>query len=219
VSLGGTLAQWFQRQGLRLLTRHCVVRGFPTVIVNSRPDIETKAVIGRLDAALALLEAYVPHHYRRLRRDFAGFLVERRAYRGAFDVATRTCLVELTFIVNPGFTLSQVAATILHEAMHARLFARHIAEARGQRHRQERFCRRAEIEFGEVAPDGAPIVQRAIDALRLSDEEIAPVVDQGLAAKRVAQVDLAASTLPLWYRRRIARAHGLPDPGTGPGAA
>jgi hypothetical protein len=219
VNLGGALARWLQRQGLRVLTHRCVVRGFPTVIVNTRPDIETKAVIARLDAALSLLETHVPHHYRRLRRDFAGFLVERRAYRGAFDVARRTCLVELTFIVNPGFTPSQVAATILHEAMHARLFARHIADAQEQRHRQERFCRRAEIEFGEVVPDGAPIVQRAIDALQLSDEEIAPVVNQALAAERVAQVDLAASTLPLWYRRRIARAHGLPDPGSGPGAA
>jgi hypothetical protein len=219
MNLRVTVGRWIQRQFLRLLTHRCVVRGFPTVIVNTRPEIETKDVIARLDGALALLEKYVPHHYRRLRRDFSGFLIERRAYRGAFIVATRSCLVELTFVVNPAFTLSQVAATILHEAMHARLYARSIAVTQAEAHRQERFCRRAEIEFGELVPDGGPIVQRAMETLQLSDAEIAPVIDQGLAAKRVVEADLAASTLPLWYRRRIARAHGLPDPGTGTGAA
>jgi hypothetical protein len=214
-----TIGRWIQRQCLRFVTHRCIVRGFPTVIISTRPEIETRDVIARLDGALALLEEHVPHHYRRLRRDFSGFLIERRAYRGAFIVASRTCLVELTFIVNPAFTLSQVAATLLHEAMHARLYARSIAVTQEQMHRQERFCRRAEIEFGELVPDGTPIVQRAMETLQLSDEEIAPVIDLTLAAKRVVQADLAASTLPLWYRRRIARAHGLPDPGTDSGAA
>ena len=214
-----TIGGWIRRQGLRLLTHRCTVRGFPTVIVNTRPEIANKEVIARLDGALGLLEEYVPHHYRRLRRDLSGFLIERRAYRGAFIVASRTCLVELTFVVNPAFTLSQVAATILHEAMHARLYARRIAVGQDETHRQERFCRRAEIEFGEVVPDGASIVERAMETLQLSDLEIAPVIDQTLAAKRVIEADLASSTLPLWYRRRIARAHGLADPGTGAGAA
>lgn len=213
------IGRWIERQGLRLLTRRCIVRGFPTVIVNTRPEIATKDVILRLDAALARLEEYAPHHYRRLRRDFSGFLIERRAYRGAFIVASRTCLVELTFIVSPTFTVSQVAATILHEAMHARLYARNIAVTQGDTHRQERFCRRAAIEFGEVVPDGAAIVQRAMDSLRLSDADIAPFIDQSLAAKRVREADLAASTLPQWYKRRIASAHGLRDPGSGAGTA
>ena len=112
------------------MTHRCTVRGFATVVVNTRPDIDTD-VLARLDAALGLLEQYVPHHYRRLQRDFSGFLIERRAYRGAFLIASRTCLVELTFIVNPAFSLPQVAATILHEAMHARLHACGVAVAPG----------------------------------------------------------------------------------------
>jgi hypothetical protein len=210
VSLREAIGSWIRRQGLRLLTHRCQVHGFPTVIVNTRPEIRTEDVIARLEGALALLKKYMPHHYRRLRRDFSGFLIERRAHRGAFIVASRTCLVELTFIVNPSFTLSQVAATVLHEAMHARLYARGIAVTQDETHRQERFCRRAEIEFGEMVPDGAPIVQRAMESLQLSDAEIAPVIDQTMAAKRVLEADLAVSTLPMWYKQRIARAHCLP---------
>jgi hypothetical protein len=196
-----------------------VVHGFQTTIVNTRAEIDTDDVIARLDGALTLLQQHVPHHYRRLRRDFRGFLIERRAYRGAFIVKTRTCLVELTFAVNRSFSLGQVAATILHEAMHARLYARGIAVSADQSHRQERFCRRAEIEFGSLVPDGEPIVRRAVESLGLSDQDIAPEIDPALATKRVAEADLAASTLPIWMKRQLARQRGIEWPGTGPGAA
>lgn len=174
------------------------------MIVNTRPDVDTEDARARLDGALALLERYVPHHYRRLHRDFSGFLIERRAYRGAFLVATRTCMVELTFVVNRSFSLGQVAATILHEAMHARLYARRVAVAATESHRQERFCRRAEIEFGSLLPGGEPIVRRALEALALSDQDIAPAIDPELAARRVAEADLAAASLPAWLKRSLA---------------
>ncbi len=173
-------------------THECVVRGFATTVINTRTDIDTADVIARLDGALALIEQYVPHHYRRFCRDFSGFLVERRAYRGAFLVQSRACMVELTFVVNRSFTLAQVAATILHEAMHARLYACGVATGAGESHRQERFCRRAEIEFGRLVPGGEPVVRRALDALALSDEDVAPVVDNALAARRIAEVDSRA---------------------------
>ena len=124
MSIRRTVGQWIEGRARAWLTHRCVVHGFHTVVVNTRADVDTKEVVARLDGALALLKQHVPHHYRRLSRDFSGFLIERRAYRGAFLTGPRTCLVELTFIVNPAFSLAQVAATILHEAMHARLYAR-----------------------------------------------------------------------------------------------
>jgi hypothetical protein len=219
VSIRRAVGQWIERRSLALVTHRCVVHGFPTVIVNTRPDVDMKEAIDRLDGALALLKQYVPYHYRRLRRDFSGFLIERRAYRGAFLVDTRTCLVELTFVVNRSFSLAQVAATILHEAMHARLHARRIAVGADESHRQERFCRRAEIEFGSLVRGGDPVVQRAMDSLSLSDQDIAPTIDPALAARRVAEVDLTNSPLPLWLKRQLAHRRGLDWPATGPGAA
>ncbi|MBA2626606.1 MAG: hypothetical protein H0U85_01185, partial [Gemmatimonadales bacterium] len=97
--------------------------------------------------------------------------------------------VELTFTVNPAFSLAEVAATILHEAMHARLHS--LGLALDDSRRQERFCRSAEIDFGMVVPGGEPVVARARAALGLADEEIAPAIDPALAARRVAEADRA----------------------------
>jgi hypothetical protein len=78
------------------------------------------------------------------------------------------------------------------------------------RARQERFCRRAEIEFGLAVPDGAAIVERALATLEAPDEAVAPNIDPTLAARRVAQADLEALAAPAWLKRVIARRQG-PD--------
>jgi hypothetical protein len=168
------------------------VLGIPVVVHNTRPDIDTKAVIARLERSLSLIELYVPHHFRHLRRDFAYIIVQRFACRGAYFHEQRACLVELTFCVNPDFTDAEVAATILHEAMHARLDALGFPLEMADRARQERFCRRAEIEFGALVPGGERVIERAQWSSDLSDEEVAPVIDPRVAAQRIAEVDRAA---------------------------
>jgi hypothetical protein len=170
------------------------VRGIPVVVHNTRPDIDTRDVLAGLDRALALIEQHVPHHFRHLKRDFAYIVVQRFACRGAYFHEQRACLVELTFTVNPDFSDAEVAATILHEAMHARLHELGFPLEMADRARQERFCRRAEIEFGQLVPNGKPVVERARWTVDLSDEEVAPVIDPDLAAQRIAEVDRRAAT-------------------------
>jgi len=174
------------------VTTSTMVRGLPVLVHNTRPDVVTTDVLGRLDEALGLIERYVPHHFRRLRRDFGRILAQRYACRGAYLPEGHTCLVELTFAVNRDFSASQIAATILHEAMHARLHRVGFPLEMADRARQERFCRRAEIEFGHAVPDGAPIVDRARAALHSPDEDVAPAIDPLLAARRVAEADRRA---------------------------
>ena len=192
----------------RALTTSTTLRGIPVIVQNTRPDIATADVLRRLDESLGLIERYAAHHFRRLRRDFARIAVQRYACRGAYIPDQRTCLVELTFTVNRDFSASQVAATILHEAMHARLHRMGFLLGMADRARQERFCRRAEIEFGLAVPDGAPIVERAMATLQATDEEVAPDIDPTLAAHRVAQADLAALRAPNWLKRALARRQG-----------
>lgn len=171
---------------------HHVVAGIPVVVNNTRPDIDTSDVIARLERALALIEHHVPHHFRHLRRDFSGIVVQRFACRGAYFHEQRACLVELTFTVNPQFSDAEVAATILHEAMHARLHVLGFPLEMDDRARQERFCRRAEIEFGLLVPGGERVVERARWSADLSDEEVAPEIDPRIAARRIVEVDRAA---------------------------
>jgi hypothetical protein len=190
------------------------VRGLPVTVYNTRPDIDTAQVFARLDASLALIERYQPWHFRRLARDFAQLVVRRFPCRGAYFPETRTCLVELTFTVNSSFSEAQVAATILHEAMHARLHNAGVQYDPRCAAKHERFCRRAEVEFGMLVPGGEPIVERALASLEGADDEVAPVVDWELAGRRVAEADLQALNAPGWLKRAIARRQGL-DSSTG----
>lgn len=173
------------------VSRHQVL-GIPVVVNNTRPDIDTAQVLARLDRTLSLIERHVPHHFRHLKRDFSFIVVERFACRGAYFHEQRACLVELTFTVNPSFTDAEVAATILHEAMHARLHALGFPLEMEDRARQERFCRRAEIEFGLLVPGGERVVERATWTVEQSDDDVAPSIDSRIAAQRIAEADRAA---------------------------
>jgi hypothetical protein len=168
------------------------VRGIPVTVTNTRPDIDTAQVIARLDRTLALIERYTPHYFRHLEKDFAFIDVRRFACRGAYFPEIRACLVELTFTVNPEFSDAEVAATILHEGMHARLHRLGFPLEMEDRACQERFCRRAEIEFGQLVPNGERVLARAEWTADLSDEDVAPVIDPILAAQRIAEVDRQA---------------------------
>jgi hypothetical protein len=188
-----------------------IVRGLPVTLINTRPDIDSEDVFARLDAALGLIERYQPSHFRRMHRDFARIQVRRFPCRGAYFPDTRICLVELTFVVNREFTPTQVAATILHEAMHARLDNAGVKYDPAGAAKHERFCRRAEVEFGMIAPDGAPVVERALASLASADDEVAPIIDWELAGRRVDAADLSALSAPDWMKRAIARRAGIDD--------
>jgi hypothetical protein len=54
-----------------------VLRGIPIVVDNTRPDIATADVLGRLDEALALIERYQPWRFRHLQRDLDAIHVVR----------------------------------------------------------------------------------------------------------------------------------------------
>jgi hypothetical protein len=190
--LMGRLARRLERGGEMVLTEHRVVHGLPVRIMNTRPDIQTEQVVERLTAALDLISTYAPRRYRRLSTDLAGLVVERFPCRGAFFPESRECLVELTFTVNPRHTLAEIAASIVHEATHARVAHWCGGPRPEQRAREERLCRRAELELGLTLPDGAIVVQRAQDSLTLADRDVAPLVDWTEAARRVAQVDAQA---------------------------
>lgn len=198
-----TLKTLLRRAGAEL-PEHRTIRGLPVTLINTRPDIDSEQVFARLDTALGLIQRYQPSHFRRMGRDFSLIQVRRFPCRGAYFPETRICLVELTFVVNRDFTPTQVAATILHEAMHARLDNAGVKFESTSAAKHERFCRRAEVEFGMVAPDGAPVVERALASLASEDDEVAPAIDWQLAGQRVADADLAALNAPAWMKRAIA---------------
>jgi hypothetical protein len=174
------------------------VRGFRVAVQNTRPDITTAFALERLDAALALIEEYQPWRIRHLRRDVTQLWIASYPSRGVYFPAQRTVLTELSFLGRAAeFSPAQVASSILHESVHARVHEMGLRlgfdPSRRDMAREERLCRRAEIAFGEALPPilGTPVVERAAAALTLPDEGVAPVVDwaEALAAKRRADAD------------------------------
>ncbi len=174
------------------MTETQTIRGVPIAVFNTRPDIETRRVFERLDGALGVIERYQPHRLRRFRRDVAGIIVRRFPCRAAFFGDTRECLIELTFAGAGQFSDAQVAASIVHEGVHARLLAMGLAGQPGNEAREERLCRKAELELGLSVPDGQPVVERALATLTLDDTDVAPNVDWRVAEQRVAEADAAA---------------------------
>jgi hypothetical protein len=168
------------------------LRGIPVTLINTRPDIKSDLVFRRIDGALALIQRYTPDTFARISRDFSRIHVVRYPCRAAFYPDSRTCLVELTFSVNPDFSEAQIASSIVHEGMHAHVYA--IGESDPlDRANEERMCRQAELEFGLAIPDGAPIVQRATESLQLGDADVAPVIDWQQAQQAIAAADAHAA--------------------------
>jgi hypothetical protein len=177
----------------RLSTDSRTVRGVQVTVVNTRPDIDTERVFQKLDGALGVIERYQPHLLRRFRRDVSGIIVKRFACRAAFFGDTRQCLIELTFAGEGRFSDAQVAASIVHEGVHARLLTMGLAGHPGCQAREERLCRKAELELGLAVPNGEAVVERALASLSLEDVDVAPAVDWQVAEQRIADADAAAA--------------------------
>lgn len=169
------------------------IRGINVVVDNTRPDIATRDVLERLDEALALIERHQPWRLRHLQRDLRQIAIVRFPCRGAYLPAERTCVTELTFLARRDITAAPVASSIVHEGMHARSHRMGVRPDRDMAH-EERICRRAELAFGLSLPPelGAPVVERALATLQLSDSEVAPAIDWAEAQRRQSEVDNAA---------------------------
>lgn len=170
------------------------IRGLRVVVDNTRPDIATADVLQRFHEAIELIDHYQPWRLRHLHRDVREIRIVRFPSRGAFQPDERAIITELTFLARRDITAAPVAASILHEGMHARIEAMALADESRDSAREERICRRIELSFGEALPAvlGAPVVERAAWALGLSDAEVAPHVDWAVATRRQEAIDRTA---------------------------
>lgn len=191
-SIGSLLERW-RISAMRKLQgwaeEERTLHGLAVTLVNTRPDIPSERVFTRLDAALGLIARYQPRRFRRLSRDFSRIHVARYPCRGAFFPDSRVCLSELTFVANADFTPAQIASSIVHESIHARVHAMCKTYDPERRAREERLCRLAELEFGLAIPNGEAVVERARASLELSDDDVAPVIDWNEAARAIATAD------------------------------
>lgn len=167
---------WLIGRGATPRTEVHDVRGFRVELINSRPEIASSDVLERLRDALALIERVQSIRFAHLRRDIRVILVQRFASRGAYLHEHGAMLTELTFLARRDIGPEVVAASMLHEGVHARTFSLARTMAGTQPAREERICRRAELTFGRALPAeaGAPVIARALESLALDDADVAP---------------------------------------------
>ena len=209
---GGSIRGWIARRVEAAFTQTRTLHGIPVEVLNQRADIDTEVLFERTGAALAMIAASDPRRFRRLARDLRVIQVRRGFTRGAYYHDGRRCVLDNTFVANPAFEPVEIAACIVHEAMHARIACMGVKRRPEQLPREERMCRRAEVAFAERAPGGERVLARAAPALELADDDVAPSIDFAEVQRRVLAADLAAMQAPRWLKRWIARRNGIALP-------
>lgn len=164
---------WAQEAILRAQSERRSIRGLDVWLINDRQFATSDELFARIDAALLLVQEHTPWRLPMMRRDFARIFMHRQdGVRAMFD-PMRQCSLDTYFVAT--FAPEQVASSIVHEGVHARLRRGGRVIPRDLIAWEERLCRKAELAFGLRLPDGAAVVQRARAALAGSDADIAPL--------------------------------------------
>jgi hypothetical protein len=187
----------------RLISHTECVEGI-TVAVTA---VEPESIAAYLRSAIELIRLRDPYRLKMLRKYLVGGIRVNLAVisgRAEFNAKTLSCMVD------PSYASSEVrpeelAATLVHEATHARLS--HLGfkyENARSRVREEAVCLRQEIAFARRLPDGdelAESAERRLASLDPSDYDDA-AFDRSFVAHRLR---LARRTrmlgVPGWFLR------------------
>ncbi|CAN5772571.1 hypothetical protein BH20GEM3_BH20GEM3_04240 [soil metagenome] len=154
-----------------------IIHGVWVRVSDNRANADPEHLFKKMTAALGLIAEYQPHRLRRLPNDMDVIWVRehnmcRAAFYGWPDL--RACVLDDYFIGT--FPEEQIASSIVHEGVHARLRSAGVpwTDCQAARAREERLCREAELSFGLAIPNGEAVAERARVSLLLDDDNVAP---------------------------------------------
>ena len=119
-----------------------------------------------IESALHLIKTCDPLRYARVSRDLDRIIV--RVLPGEFahfDPRLGVCCIDPRFVLAEMSSPEKIAATIVHEATHARLWRRGIRYEQEVRHRVEAVCYRRELAFSAKLPNGDGIREETLRSL------------------------------------------------------
>lgn len=172
------IERWMRRAAAGLLqaispSQRRVMHGMEVWVRNDYLHASDPEMFAKIAAALDLIHGAQPWRMPMLRRDFARIVVRQNTGVRAMFEHSGNCVLDTFFVAT--FTPAQVASSIVHEGVHARLRRGGRAVPPELIAWEERLCRRAELGFGLRVPDGAAVVERARQSLALSDADVAPL--------------------------------------------
>jgi hypothetical protein len=152
------------RLGLSLSASE-VVDGLWVGALVSRPE----PLLRRVREALHLIKTHDRLRYDRLTRDLKRIWVDpavppNASYRSRLDA----CMLNDRFVLDEDSTPELIAATIVHEATHARVYACGIGYEEKLRPRIEAICVRRELAFSNKLPRKLTVRTQALRALEAS---------------------------------------------------
>ena len=131
-------------------------------------EVDAEASLSRVERALALIRSHDPVRYRRMLGDLERIWVHLVAGSVAqFDAALLACTLDERFVLDEATSPEMIAAAIVHEATHARLWRCGLGYEEAIRHRVEAICLRREIAFARKLPDGEVVREQAERTLTL----------------------------------------------------
>ena len=131
-------------------------------------EMEAEPILRRIEEALLLIKRYDRIRYDRLLRDLQRvWVLLLPSSIAIFEYGIYTCEIDTRYCLAETTTPELLAATIVHEATHARLWRRGIRYEEAQRPRIEEICLRREIAFGAKLPNGEAVRDQAERTLGL----------------------------------------------------
>jgi len=205
LSFATTIGTWMVDMGLRLSPSRDLggIRVVASVSDSPGPEV----VFAKVRSALQVIRTAQPRRISQLERHCSVIWVRRHAAsRALYDGTRRACILDSAFVGNPLTKPAAVAASIVHEATHARIDRWRIPYDDVRRARIERLCRQEELDFGIHLPEGQDVIERARTLLALDDSAIARSPQQWREARREAiQAELAELPLPRLVKAWLGR--------------
>jgi hypothetical protein len=125
-------------------------------------DSDSAPSLNRVEEALCLIKKYDRRRYDHLIRDLERIWVLIIPGGIAhFDSSIWACVLDPRHVLNEENSAARIAASIVHEATHARLWRRGIGYQENMRLRVEAVCFRSEQAFAARIPEGEQIAEQA----------------------------------------------------------
>lgn len=191
----------------RALSPKRQIHGIEVLLDVHARHVEDEDLFEKMDEALSLIAQYQPWRLKQMQRVLSLVIVRRRASNRAALIGATTAELDWTFVLK--HSSEEVAASLIHEAVHARIHRWIGWGTEERRARDERLCRQAELSFAEAIPNGDVVRERASQALAGGDNVLAPPIDHAEVSRLNARAYWDELDLPDWLERwRMRRARG-----------
>ena len=129
-------------------------------------EADAERVLPRVEEALNLIKTHDPQRYNHIVRDLERVWVRLLTAGAAqFNPGLWACMLDERFVLAETTDTAMIAAVIVHEATHARLWRRGFGYDEDERQRIETICIRREMAFARRLPDGQRLREFAHEAL------------------------------------------------------